>query len=70
MTHHSNQVAAYIAGEQAAKAFVTTIQTCFADPDTLFKDIQLLVPVISDAETLGTLRGYCRTLQKEIEGDA
>ena len=70
MSKDSNHIAAYIAGEQAAKAFVTTIQTCFADPDTLFKEFQSLVPAISDAEILGTLRGYCRTLQKEIEGDA
>ena len=63
-----NHVIAYISGEKSARALIDTMQICFVDPDSLFKAIQAHIPAINEKQSLALLRGYCHTIQKEIEG--
>lgn len=67
----SDLVLAIINGQKLASSFLSTIKGSFADPDSLYYQVKELLPEVTHLETLTTLRGFCRGLQKEIErGDA
>ena len=67
ITPMSDLVFANVNGQKLASVFLSTVQGRFADPDTLYDEIKTLLPEIASLETLSTLRGYCRGLQKELE---
>ncbi|MFZ6691846.1 hypothetical protein [Undibacterium sp. SXout20W] len=56
-----------IIGQETATMFLATVQSHFADPDTLYSEFKFLIPEITDIKTLSTIRGFCRAIQKHIE---
>lgn len=66
----ANLVQANMNGQRLASKFLEELHSHYADPDTVYLAVKQILNGPCDIETLTTLRGFMRVIQKRIERSA